>query len=96
MEKRTSSPFPKADRPVLAAIGVVLVGATVYFAWSDRQHDYRYYQYTFRQMVAEKFGAERAGTVPAGMQQIWVPGLRLSERVRVGEGTRRVLSAEII
>ncbi len=80
MEKRTNSPFPRIDRPVLAAIGVVLVGATVFFAWSDRQHDYKYYQYTFRNMVAEKLGAERAATVPSGLQQVWVPGLRRADR----------------
>ncbi|MEI6667511.1 MAG: c-type cytochrome [Acidobacteriota bacterium] len=80
MEQRTQSPFPRIDRPVLAVIGVVLVIATALFAWSDRQHDYKYYQYTFRNMVAEKFGAERAATVPSGMQQIWVPGLRRADR----------------
>jgi len=80
MEKRTTSPFPRLDRPVLAAVGVVLVGATAFFAWSDRQHDYKYYQYAFRNMVAEKFGAERAATVPSGLQQVWVPGLRRADR----------------
>jgi cytochrome c2 len=80
MEKRTSSPFPKMDRPVLAAIGLVLVGATAFFAWSDRQHDYRYYQYTFKTMVVETFGADRAATVPSGLQQVWVPGLRRADR----------------
>ncbi|MFO7691953.1 MAG: c-type cytochrome [Vicinamibacterales bacterium] len=80
MEKRTNSPFPRIDRPVLAAVGVVLVGATVFFAWSDRQHDYKYYQYTFRNMVAEKLGAELAATVPSGLQQVWVPGLGRADR----------------
>ena len=80
MEKRTNSPYPKIDRPVLAVIGLVLVAATVFFAYSDRQHDFRYYQYRFRQMVAEKFGAELAAGVPAGIQQFWVPGLRRADR----------------
>jgi cytochrome c2 len=80
MEKRTTSPFPKIDRPALAVIGLVLVGATAFFAWSDRQHDYKYYQFTFRNMVAEKLGAERAATVPSGIQQVWVPGLRRADR----------------
>lgn len=80
MEKRTDSPFPRLDRPVLAVLGVILVGATAFFAWSDRQHDFKYYQHTFRGMVAEKFGAERAATVPSGLQQIWVPGLRRADR----------------
>ncbi|MEW5981541.1 MAG: c-type cytochrome [Acidobacteriota bacterium] len=80
MEQRTNSPFPRIDRPVLALVGLVLVAATAFFAWSDRQHDYRYYQYEFRRMVAEKFGEERAAEVPEGIQQVWVPGLRRADR----------------
>lgn len=80
MEKRTDSPYPRWDRPVLAVIGLLLVGATAFFAYSDRQHDYKYYQYQFRNMVAEKFGAEKADTVPTGIQQVWVPGLRRADR----------------
>jgi cbb3-type cytochrome oxidase cytochrome c subunit len=80
MEQRTDSPYPRIDRPVLAMIGVVLVGSTIFFAWSDRQHDYRWYQYAFKQLVAEKFGAEKAAGVPTGLQQIWVPGLGRADR----------------
>jgi cytochrome c551/c552 len=80
MEKRTSSPYPALDRPVLAAIGLVLVGSTAFFAWSDRQHDYKYYQYAFKQLVAEKFGEEKAATVPSGLLQTWVPDLRRADR----------------
>ncbi len=80
MEKRTNSPYPRIDRPILATIGLVLVGATAFFAYSDRQHDYKWYQAEFRQMVAEKFGADRAATVPSGLQQVWVPGLQRADR----------------
>jgi cytochrome c551/c552 len=80
MEQRTDSPYPKTDRPVLAVIGLVLVASTVFFAWSDRQHDYRYYQYAFRQLVAEKFGEDKAATVRQGLQQIWVADLGRADR----------------
>ena len=80
MEQRTNSPYPRLDRPVLAIIGVVLVGATVFFAYSDRQHDYKWYQAQFRAQVAEKLGADRAATVPSGLQQVWVPGLQRADR----------------
>jgi cytochrome c2 len=80
MEKRTSSPYPSIDRPVLAAIGVVLVGATAFFAYSDRQHDYKWYQAEFRSQVAEKFGDEKAAGVRAGVQQVWIPGLQRADR----------------
>lgn len=80
MEHRTSSPYPGKDRPVLAAVGVLLVVSTVLFAWTQRQHDWRYYQYAFRKQIAEKLGKEKARTVPHGIQQIWAADLRRADR----------------
>jgi cbb3-type cytochrome oxidase cytochrome c subunit len=80
MEKRSDSPFPRKDRPLLAVIGVALVVSTALFAWSDRKHDWRWYQFDFRRQVAEKLGADRAKAVPRGVQQIWVPELRRADR----------------
>ncbi len=80
MEKRTDSPYPRRDRPILAAVGVLLVVSTVLFAWSDRRHDWRWYQQEFRRQVAEKLGAEKAETVPAGIQQHWVADLGRADR----------------
>ena len=80
MEQRTSSPYPRIDRLVLAAIGVVLVIGTGLFMWSDRAHDWRFYQMEFRSMVGEKFGADRAAALPRGVQQIWVGDLSRADR----------------
>jgi cytochrome c2 len=80
MEKRSDSPFPKKDRPILAIVGVLLVVSTALFAWSDRQHDWRYYQYAFRSRVTGKLGAEKARDIPKGVQQIWASDLRRADR----------------
>ena len=80
MEKRTDSPYPRRDRPLLAVIGVLLVAATVLFFVRDREHEWRYYQYEFKRLVAEKLGADKASTVPRGLQQIWVPALGRADR----------------
>ena len=80
MEQRTDSPYPRRDRPVLALIGIALVVSTVLFVRSDRMRDFWYYQYEFRKQVAEKFGEEKAKTVPAGLQQIYAPELRRADR----------------
>jgi cytochrome c2 len=61
-------------------VGLLLVASTVLFTISDREHEWRYYQYAFRQLVAEKFGDEKARTVPSGLQQIWVPALGRADR----------------
>lgn len=80
MEKRTDSPYPRRDRPVLALVGVLLVVGTALFAWADRQHDWRYYQWEFRRQVAEKFGEDKAKTVPSGIQQHWIADLGRADR----------------
>ena len=80
MEQRTSSPYPRVDRLVMAIVGVVLVIGTGLFMWSDRARDWRYYQMEFRQMVAGKFGDDRAAVLPAGVQQIWVADLSRADR----------------
>jgi cbb3-type cytochrome oxidase cytochrome c subunit len=80
MEHRTNSPYPRIDKPVLAGVGLVLVVGAVLFTLNDREHEWRYYQYAFRQLVAEKLGAEKARTVPTGLQQIWVPSLGRADR----------------
>jgi cbb3-type cytochrome oxidase cytochrome c subunit len=80
MEKRTDSPYPRIDRPALAVVGLLLVASTVLFFVRDRSHEWRYYQYEFRKLVAEKLGADKAKTVPSGMQQVWVPALGHADR----------------
>jgi cytochrome c551/c552 len=80
MEKRSHSPYARLDRPVLAVIGVLLVVSTVLFARNDREHEWRYYQYQFKRLVTEKFGADKAKLAPSGMQQIWVGSLGHADR----------------
>jgi cytochrome c551/c552 len=80
MEQRTNSPYPAIDRPVMAIVGLVLVVGTGLFIWTDRAHDWRYYQAEFRAMVAEKLGADRASNLPGGVQQIWVADLGRADR----------------
>jgi cbb3-type cytochrome oxidase cytochrome c subunit len=80
MERRTNSPYPRIDRPTLAVVGVLLILSCALFLASDRQHDWRYYQMAFKQQVAGKLGADRARSVPTGIQQIWVSDLRRADR----------------
>jgi len=80
MERRTNSPYPRTDRLVMAVVGLVLVIGTALFMWSDRAHDWRYYQMEFGRMVAEQFGEDRAALLPKGVQQIWVADLSRADR----------------
>jgi cytochrome c2 len=80
MEKRPPSSFRDRDRLVLAIVGLVLVASTALFAWKDWSHDWRYFQWEFKNRIEAKYGAEKAASVPSGMQQIWVPALRRADR----------------
>ncbi|MBP6703373.1 MAG: c-type cytochrome [Vicinamibacteria bacterium] len=80
MEKRTNSPYPRIDRPVLAIVGVLLVISTILFARNDREHEWRWYQAEFKRLVTEKYGADKAKTVPTGLQQIWIPSMAKADR----------------
>jgi cytochrome c2 len=80
MERRTNSPYPRLDRPVLAIIGLLLVLSTVLFTKGDREHEWRYYQWDFKRLVTEKFGEAKVKTAPSGLQQIWVPSLGRADR----------------
>jgi len=80
MEPLRIASFARRDRTVLAGIGVLLIVSTVLFAWSDRRHDWRWYQGEFRRMVTEKFGAPKAAGIASGTQQIWVPELERADR----------------
>ncbi|ABC82173.1 c-type cytochrome [Anaeromyxobacter dehalogenans] len=80
MEQRTPSPYRRRDRLILALVGAALVVSLGLFAWKDWSHDWRYYQWEFRNQVEAKLGAEKARTVPSGMLQLWVPALRHADR----------------
>jgi cytochrome c2 len=80
MEQRTNSPYPRLDRPVLAIVGLLLVLGALLFTVNDREHEWRFYQYDFKRVVAEKLGYDKGRTVPSGLQQIWVPSLGRADR----------------
>ena len=71
---------PEAADIVLAVIGLVLVVATLLFLRNDREHEWRWYQAEFKKLVAQKYGAEKAKTVPSGLQQVWVPSMGRADR----------------
>ena len=81
MEKRTDSPYPRLDRPVLAVIGLVLVVATVLFAAQRPRARLALLPGRSSSSWWPRSSAPtRRGPSPPGMQQIWVPGLGRADR----------------
>lgn len=72
--------FTVRDKMLAAAAGLLLLGLAAFLIVNDRMPDWRGYQSDFRDLVAEKFGKDRAETVPCGLQQVYVKELNLTDR----------------
>jgi cytochrome c2 len=66
------------DRPLTWLAAVVVLALSVYLVWDEANPGYRSYQEQFRELVAERFGPERAAATPVGLEQIW---MRETDRV---------------
>ena len=64
----------------LYASGVLMLLLTAYLAWGYVQPEWKDYQDEFRDLVAEKFGAQKAAQVPRGLQQVWLKDLDRVDR----------------
>lgn len=58
----------------------VLLLITGYIIWDNAVPVWGDYQADFRDLVAERFGAERAAQTPTGIQQVWVEKLGRADR----------------
>jgi cytochrome c2 len=68
------------DAIKIYVLGAVMLIVTGYLFWGDVAPEWRGYQQDFREMVAKKFGEQRADQIPAGLQQIWVKDLDRVDR----------------
>lgn len=63
------------DAIKLYVLGIFLLLLTGAVFFREVRTDWSDYQAEFRELVAEKFGEERAEQIPTGIQQIWVKDL---------------------
>lgn len=68
------------DRTYVAVAALLLLAVTAYATYDYLTPEWKRYQAEFREVVGEKFGEERASAVPAGLQQVYVKELGLTER----------------
>ncbi len=68
------------DAIKIYVLGAVLLIVTGYLFWGDVAPEWRGYQQDFREMVAKRFGEQRADQIPAGLQQIWMKDLDRVDR----------------
>ncbi len=72
--------FAKKDRIVLSIVGVIVLLLTGFIFYDYFTPEWKSYQADFRDLVSEKFGADRAATVPSGLQQMYVGEMNSADR----------------
>lgn len=70
----------KKDSVLLYSFGGVIFVITGLIFWNYYTPEWKGYQDEFQEMVAKKFGPDRAAQVPRGLQQIWVKELDRVDR----------------
>lgn len=70
----------RRDSLLLYAFGGVVFVITAIVFWNYYTPEWKDYQDEFHDMVAKKFGADRAAQAPQGLQQIWVKELDRVDR----------------
>ena len=60
--------------------GAGMLVLTGYLYWRQFVPEWKDYQDEFRELVAKRFGEQRARTVPTGLQQVWVKELDRTDR----------------
>jgi cytochrome c2 len=68
------------DAIKIYALSAVMLIVTGYLFWGDVAPEWRGYQQDFRELVAKRFGEQRADQIPAGLQQIWLKDLDRVDR----------------
>lgn len=72
--------FAAKDTMYVSIAGILFLMVTGYISYDYLMPEWKEYQSEFSDVVAEKFGEERAATIPEGLQQIYVKDLNLSDR----------------
>ena len=70
----------RRDSLLLYSFGGVVLVITALVFWSYYTPEWQDYQSEFQELVAKKFGADRAAQAPLGLQQIWVKELNRVDR----------------
>jgi mono/diheme cytochrome c family protein len=72
--------FVKGDRLVLSIAGIVVLVLMGFVSFEYFTPEWQSYQREFEDLVMEKFGPDRASTVPSGLQQVFVKDLDRTDR----------------
>lgn len=70
----------KKDKFLLSIAGIAVLALMGFISYNYLTPEWKGYQSSFRDLVNEKFGADRGATVQAGLQQVYVKELGKADR----------------
>lgn len=77
---RHTMDWKRRDALLLYGLGAVLLAVVAVMYGFDVEPEWKQYQSGFRDLIAQRFGAERAQAAASGVQQIWIPALDRVDR----------------
>lgn len=72
--------FVMKDKLFVSIAGMIFFLITIFIFYDDITPEWKSYQSEFDDVVAGKFGEERAATIPTGLQQVFVKELGIADR----------------
>ncbi|MFA6457612.1 MAG: c-type cytochrome [Bacteroidota bacterium] len=72
--------FVMKDKMYVSIAGILFLLVTGFIYYDYFTPEWKEYQSEFSDVVAEKFGEERAATIPIGLQQVYVKDLNIADR----------------
>lgn len=72
--------FVLKDKRYVAITGILFLTVTVYIFHDHSMPEWKEYQSEFYDIVAQKFGEERAASISTGLQQVYVKELDVADR----------------
>ncbi len=72
--------FVKKDKLFLSITGIAVFVLMGFISYNYFTPEWQSYQSEFKDLVEEKFGSERAATIPTGLQQVYVKELDKADR----------------
>lgn len=72
--------FVTKDRLSVSVAGILFLMVTGFIFYDYLTPEWKEYQAEFSEVVAEKFGEERAASIPGGLQQVYVKDLNIADR----------------
>ena len=79
-QRRWRERLIRRDTVLIFVAGLLCLAVVIAAAYKENTSEWKKYQAGFKQLVAKKFGPQKAAKVKTGIKQIWIPELHRTDR----------------